>query len=66
MKNKKTYLTISIILIFFILLYFVPTRSEEYIKYSSPMEDGGPLYKAYYNIYNIKIRDEMVQVKERI
>ena len=60
MKNKKHIIYGIITVIILIVLYFIPIRSFEYIKYENPMDDGGPLYRVYYNIYNIEIRDEKI------
>ena len=55
MKRRTIITAISVLLI---VSFFIPVKSEEYIKISNPMETGGPVYKKGYNIYGVKLYDK--------
>jgi hypothetical protein len=60
MKNKKIMILILVVsLVILGALYFIPIKTEKYIKTESPMVTGGQLYKKGYNIYGIEIFDRL-------
>ena len=55
--KRRTIIIIIVILILLIASYFIPVKSEEYIKISNPSDNGGHVYVKGYNIYGVKLYD---------
>ena len=62
-KRKMIMLITLIVIIVFIISIILPIRKENEIVYEHDWDDGGRSAVCYYNIYGVKIKTIVKQVK---